>query len=43
MKMALFSGMRRGELFKLKWEDIDFDRGFILIRTPKGGQDQKIH
>jgi len=42
MKMALFSGMRRGELFKLRWEDIDFDRGFILIRTPKGGQDQKI-
>ncbi len=42
MKMALFTGMRRGELFRLKWEDIDFDRGFILIRGPKGGIDQKI-
>jgi integrase len=42
MKMALFTGMRRGELFKLKWEDLDFDRGFIHIRNPKGGQDQKI-
>jgi integrase len=42
MKMALFTGMRRGELFKLKWEDVDFDRGFIHIRIPKGGQDQKI-
>ena len=42
MKMALFTGMRRGELFRLQWQDLDFDRGFIHIRTPKGGQDQKI-
>lgn len=42
MKLALFTGMRRGELFKLKWKDIDFDRGFISIVDPKGGPDQKI-
>ena len=42
MKMALFTGMRRGEMFKLKWEHIDFERGFILIKDPKGGPDQKI-
>jgi integrase len=42
MKMALFTGMRRGELFRLQWQDVDFDRGFIHIRNPKGGQDQKI-
>ncbi len=42
MKMALFTGMRRGELFRLQWQEVDFDRGFIHIRTPKGGQDQKI-
>jgi integrase len=42
MKMALFTGMRRGELFKLKWKDINFDRGFINIIDPKGGPDQKI-
>ena len=42
MRMALFTGMRRGELFKLKWDDIDFDRGFIHLRDPKGGQDQTI-
>jgi integrase len=40
--MALFTGMRRGELFKLKWEDVDFERGFIQIRDPKGGPNQKI-
>lgn len=42
MRMALFTGMRRGELFKLKWADIDFERGFITIRDPKGGVSQKI-
>jgi len=42
MRMALFTGMRRGELFKLKWDDVNFERGFIHIRQPKGGQDQKI-
>ncbi len=42
MKMALFTGMRRGELFRLKWDDIYLERGFIHLRTPKGGQDQKI-
>jgi integrase len=42
MKMALYTGMRRGELFKLQWQDIDFEHGFIQIRDPKGGPDQKI-
>lgn len=39
MKMALFTGMRRGELFNLKWKNIDFNRGFILLKDPKGGHD----
>ena len=42
MKMALFTGMRRTELFKLKWKDIDFQRCFIHIQDPKGGQSQEI-
>jgi len=29
-------------MFKLKWNDIDFQRGFISIRNPKGGVSQKI-
>jgi len=42
MKLVLYTGMRRGELFKLRWEDVDFDRGFIHICGPKGGKDQII-
>ena len=42
MRLALFSGMRKGELFKLQWSDIDFERGFIHIRDPKGGPHQTI-
>ena len=42
MRLALFTGMRRGEMFKLKWADIDEQRGFINIRDPKGGPSQKI-
>jgi integrase len=42
MKTALYTGMRRGEMFKLRWEDIDFEKGFIFIREPKGGVGQKI-
>lgn len=42
MRLALFTGMRRGEMFKLKWADVDFQRGFITIREPKGGKTQKI-
>ena len=42
MLMALYTGMRRGEMLKLKWKDVDFERKFIYIRNPKGGPDQKI-
>ena len=42
MKMVLYTGIRRGELFKLKWKHIDFDRGFISLIDPKGGPEQKI-
>jgi integrase len=42
LKMALFTGMRRGEIFKLRWDDIDFRRKLIAIRDPKGGKDAII-
>lgn len=42
MRMALFTGMRRGEIFRLTWEDVDTERGFLAIRNPKGGKDATI-
>lgn len=35
LAMALFTGMRRGELLKLKWEDVDLDEGIIHVRDSK--------
>lgn len=32
VRMALFTGMRRGALLNLKWSDLDFERGFITLR-----------
>jgi integrase len=42
IKLVLLTGMRRGELFKLRWEHVDFDRGFITLVNPKGGKDVMI-
>lgn len=40
--LELYTGMRRGEVRNLRWPDVDFDRGFVTIRNPKGGTDQTI-
>ncbi len=46
IKFALYTGLRRGELFKLTWRDIDFERQTVTIRDtdsqdgPKGKKDQ---
>ncbi|MCL5019261.1 MAG: tyrosine-type recombinase/integrase, partial [Patescibacteria group bacterium] len=42
MRLALFTGMRRGELFHLKWLDVDFNKSFIHLVNPKSGTDEKI-
>jgi integrase/ribosomal protein L40E len=42
VKFALLTGLRRGELFKLTWDDVDFERGLIRLRDPKGGKTESI-
>jgi len=42
MLLALYSGVRRGEMFKLQWDHVNFRRGIITLVDPKGKKDQKI-
>lgn len=42
MRLAMYTGMRKGEMLKLQWRDVDFDRGFLHLRDPKGVQSEKI-
>ena len=39
---ALYTGIRRGAIFKLRWEDVDFNRGLIFLREPKGGRTGEV-
>jgi len=42
MKLALYTGMRRGELFRLEWRDISFEYMHINIKDSKSGRDEYI-
>lgn len=42
LQVAYFTGMRRGEIFKLEERDLDFTMNIINIRDPKGGKSQSI-
>jgi len=40
--IALNTGMRAGEIFNLRWNDIDFEHNFIFIKRTKSGITRKI-
>ena len=40
--IALHTGMRRGEIFSLKWEQVDLEHGFILLDISKNGERREI-
>ena len=42
IQFAFFTGLRRGELFRLKWEDVDLKNGWINLRETKGRNDNKL-
>ena len=40
---ALYTGMRRSAIFRLRWDDLDFNRRLIFLREPKGGKEGEVH
>jgi integrase len=42
LKMAMVTGLRRGELFKLQDQNLDFQLNIIKIRDPKGKKSTSI-
>ena len=42
VETALMTGMRRGEILNLKWEDVNFQQGIIVIKNSKSGKLREI-
>ena len=42
LKLAMVTGLRRGEVFKLKISDLDFKYGIIRLQNPKGNKNVSI-
>jgi integrase len=42
IRFAMLTGIRRGEIFKLQWQDISFEHGTMLLHDPKGRRDVSL-
>jgi integrase len=42
LKVALYTGLRRGEIFGLRWQDIDFHNKVIHLPKTKSGEKKEI-
>ncbi len=41
--IAMCTAMRRGDCCRLKWESVDMDSGFIMVKTSKTGETAEHH
>jgi len=42
IEFAIETGMRRSEILKLKWCDVDLDNGFASLYDTKNGEDRRV-
>jgi integrase len=42
VELAIFTGMRQGELLGLSWADVDRSRGVVLLEITKGGRRREV-
>jgi len=42
VQTALCTGMRKGEILRLRWDDVDFDRQLIYVRQSKSGEPRHV-
>ena len=40
--VALNTGMRRGEILRLKWDDVDLRNGLLVVRDTKNGESRAV-
>jgi integrase len=40
--LALETGMRKSEIFNLKWSDVDFESGQLLVRDTKTDEERRV-
>ncbi|MBX3326874.1 MAG: site-specific integrase [Nitrospira sp.] len=43
VRLAILTGMRQSEQFRLRWKDVDLERGILTLPTTKAGGVQYVH
>jgi len=41
-RLAILTGLRQDEQFKLRWTDVDLERGFLTLPETKAGEVQYV-